>query len=231
MIRARQLGENDAPEKTALYEIKESRTVVFEEQQERDGSVDQVNLCYQLSENETGYFSKEFRPPNMQEKGTKKIDITAAVQATEKKQTMCYLYDVKDTFGGSDVLVKLWAQWNSGWENLQEKVVRPSGCEWKYQFGVFTRKIDEERIERELNLYKEACESIEQNNYVKIPIALRKKKPDLARCRKYCEVDQAILDRQFWLADHVEQRYGIDIQMLSKEGENTYKANFKIEMR
>lgn len=227
-INAIRLKQNKAPGPTALYELKTDREIEVQEYQTSDQSVDQVILHFRLCEGELGYFSKEYRPQGVEEKGAKKIDITAAVVNQAEQQIKWYLYDIKRTFGGRDVLVHLWNQWNSAWIYLQEHIVQPSGCQEEPHLGVFTRTFERERIEKDLQDCKNACEGILSKDDTKITLALRKRTTEIARLRQFCMVEQAVLDGKFWVADHPDREYDIDIQYLTLQGENTYQAEYQV---
>ena len=127
-IKARKLKKTEMPEKTALYEVRNSCDITVEEKQD-DGSLDQVILEYQLESDDTGYFAKEYRPENVKKEGSKVIDITAVMLNHDKKCVRWHLYDIKDTLAGDGTVTKLYNQWNSGLRYLQNNILDQASCD------------------------------------------------------------------------------------------------------
>ncbi|MGN0292681.1 MAG: hypothetical protein ACI4D3_01615 [Lachnospiraceae bacterium] len=121
-IKAKRLEESNIPGKTELYEIRKSRNIMVEEKQ-ADGSLDQVTLNYDMKSGDIGYYAKEYRPAGVKKEGSKVIDITALMMNAEEKSVRWHLYDIKDTLAGGNTIVKLYNQWNSGLEYLQDSVL------------------------------------------------------------------------------------------------------------
>lgn len=77
-IKARRLKASEMPERISLYEVRESREIVVEEEYS-DDSRDQVIMEYCVEGNMVGYFAHEYRPADVPKEGAKIIDITAVM--------------------------------------------------------------------------------------------------------------------------------------------------------
>lgn len=225
-IKARKLKKTEMPEKTALYEVRNSCDITVEEKQD-DGSLDQVILEYQLGSDDTGYFAKEYRPENVKKEGSKVIDITAVMLNHDKKCVRWHLYDIKDTLAGDGTVTKLYNQWNSGLRYLQNNILdQASAYSMAPDLGVITRCYDEERMKRLKNEYQKLCDGAEKPPE-DMPLSKRKKRPDIAKCRGTLKAVQAILDRSFQ-GEEKGDTYDIHIRQLVCEDDRIYKMKFSV---
>lgn len=225
-IRARRLKTSNEPEKTELYEIRNSRNILVEEKQ-ADGSLDQVTLEYVLGSGDVGYFAKEYRPAGIKKEGSKVIDITAFVLNSVENSVRWYLYDIKDTLAGEHTVVNLYNQWNSGLEYLQDSVlVQLQGYSATPDLGVITRDYDQERMERLRDKYQSICDDI-QNSRQRMTLAQRKRRTNIANYKAILIASQAILDRKFH-AERENNTYMIHIRQLCVENSHVYSMRLKV---
>lgn len=225
-IKARKLKKSEIPERTKLYEVRESCDITVEEKQS-DGSLDQVILEYRVKENSIGYFAKEYRPETVPKDGAKVIDITAVMLSHADKWVKWYLYDIKDTLAGEGTVVKLYNQWSFGLRYLQQDILNDiSEYSNLPNLGVITRFYDEERMKRLRNKYKSYCDEIEQNSE-RMPLSLRKNRTNIAKYRAIYKAAQAILDRTF-RTENETNTYRIQIEQMIREKDQIYKMRFPV---
>lgn len=225
-IKARRLKASEIPERISLYEVRESREIVVEEEHS-DDSRDQVIMEYCVEGNTVGYFAHEYRPSDVPKEGAKIIDITAVMLNHAEKYVRWHLYDVKATLAGAKTVVKLYNQWNAGLQYLQKDVLdQIPEYEAIPDLGVITRIYDEQRMVRLRNDYQKHCHEIE-NNPQRLSLAQRKKQPDIAKYRGVLKAAQAILNREFQAEDGIGT-YRIHIRWLSKETDLIYKTKFPV---
>lgn len=225
-IRARKLKEGEIPEKTGLYEVRDSCNIAVEEKQ-ADNSCDWVILEYDVESGDVGYFAKEYRPAGIQKTGAKVIDITAVLQKDKGKCVRWHLYDIKDTLAGEHTVVQLYNQWNFGLQYLQQSILdqMPEHLEIP-NLGVITRYYDEERMQRLRNDYQKQCDEIE-NGSENIMLSQQKKRPEIGKCRGILKAAKAILDRRFQTEDECNT-YKIHIKQMICEEERIYKIRFSV---
>lgn len=225
-IKARKLRSLEIPQKTALYEIGDSKDILVEEKQQ-DGSLDQVVLEYRVKKGNVGYFAKEYRPAGVGKEGAKVIDITSVMLDCENQCVRWHLYDIKDTLAGEDTVVKLYNQWNSGLYYLQQNILNQlQGYSEVADLGVITRCYNKEKMERIRDKYQKLCEEIESDPQGKT-LAQRKGRLEIAKYRGKLRALQSILDNSFQ-PDHEITTYKIHIRQLNHEKDQVYKMRFPV---
>ena len=212
-IHARKLKDSEIPERTALYELRDSRDIPVEEEQKDDGSLDRVILKYEIEKDDVGYFGKEYRPEKVKKEGAKLIDITAIMLNHMKKYVRWHLYDMKDTLAGDHTVVQLYDQWNAGLGYIQKNILAYMP---EYMItpdlGVITRSYDKERMKRLNEQYEKICNEIE-NGKQEISLSQRKRRIDIPKARAVLEASRAILDEEFRAENgdtyviHIKQLY------------------------
>lgn len=226
MIKARKLKSSEIPQKTALYELGDSRDILVEEKQQ-DGSSDQVVLEYCVKKGDTGYFAKEYRPTGVKKDGAKVIDITSVILNCEKRCVRWHLYDIKDTLAGEDTAVKLYNQWNSGLWYLQQNILlQLRGYFEIADLGVITRCYDKEKMKYLGDKYQKLCNEIREDSQGRT-LAHRKGRPEVAKYRGKLKAIQAILNNDF-RPDYGNVTYKIHIRQLIHEKDLVYKTRFLV---
>lgn len=177
-FNGKRIKEDGKCQKHIAYKISKTRTLSFNETQQ-DGSIDKVELDIILEGNQEAIFSEEYKPANVDT--CKKIDImvfmyclTDKGEVDENMESTLYLYDVKDTVGGKDVIFHLVEQWKAGIVNAMD-FTRYINAGIKYNIGVITRNYDEERLDREIARYEQ-----ELNNLVS-----KERMPELILAKNY----------------------------------------------
>lgn len=225
-IKARRLKENEIPDRTALYEVRNSRNIVVEEKQD-DGSVDQVTLEYCVEDGTVGYFAKEYRPPDVQKEGSKKIDITAVMMDHTEKSARWHLYDIKDTLAGVHTIITLYDQWNAALQYIQQNILNHiAAYSCTPDLGVITRYYDEGRMKHLRDEYQKICSEME-NDGKGMTLLQRKKRTDIAKYRGTLKAAQSILDREF-RAENGNGTYEIHIRELDTENGQVYQMRFSV---
>lgn len=225
-IKAQRLKESEIPEKTRLYQIRNSRDIAVEERQ-ADDSLDQVILEYHIENGDIGFFAKEYRPADVPKTGAKVIDITAVLLDHSEHSARWHLYDIKDSLAGENTVIKLYEQWNLGSQYLQDNILdKISGYTIIPDLGVITREYDEERMERLRDRYKILCNEIETQR-TNMTLAQRKRKTGIAKYRGILRAAQAILDKDF-RSDNGTDTYEIHIRLLHSEKDRIYKMRFPV---
>lgn len=226
-LRAQKLKESQVPGRTALYEVRNSRAIVVEEKQD-DSSLDHVILEYCVGDDKVGYFAKEYRPFDVSKERAKVIDITAVIMNHAEKSVRWHLYDIKDTLAGENTIVKLYNQWDSGLQYLQQYILcHVSTYKDIPDLGVITRCYDEDRMERLRDKYQSLCDEIE-NGHQTLTLAQRKKRPDIAKIKGTLKAVKGILDRKFQ-PQSGDDTYEIHIRYLSTdENGQIYQMRFLV---
>jgi hypothetical protein len=193
------------------------------EENQQDGSKDQVILEYNIREGDVGYFAKEYRPFGVDRGGAKVIDITAVMINHPEKSIRWILCDIKDTLAGENTVVKLYNQWSVGVQYLQNNILN---CMVEYSekpdLGVITRRYDEERMKRQRENLQRLCDEI--TDYPRrMTLVQRKNRTNIAKYRGELRATQAILDRKFQ-PDGSCDTYQIHIRQLLKENGAVYRA-------
>lgn len=140
--------------RNTLYTVPSSTIIPFEELQ-KDGTKDLVQLHYNISENETGFYGSEYRPGFLAKSDCKAVDILGMVVNDEQKKVTSYLYDVKRTVGGDDVIFHFVEQIQDSLLHKQAMIQYLDGYQEKEHLGVITAMLDELRIESSINEKKE----------------------------------------------------------------------------
>lgn len=225
-IKARWLKENEIPDRTALYEVRNSRNIVVEEKQ-GDGSMDQVTLEYCVEDGTVGYFAKEYRPSDVQKEGSKKIDITAVMVDHTGESVRWHLYDMKDTLAGVHTIVTLYDQWNAALQYIQQNILSHlAAYSCMPDLGVITRYYDEGRMKRLRDEYEKICRELE-NDGRGMTLLQRKKRAGIAKYRGILKAAQSILNREFRTEDG-NGTYEIHIRKLDTENGQIYQMRFSV---
>ena len=97
---------------------------------------------------------------------SKMVDITVFLYCITEKQCIdaeeqacLYLYDVKDTIGGKDVIFHLIEQWKAGITSALD-FTRYIG-DTKYRIGVITRDYNVKRVEKEITKCEEEIKKLD----------------------------------------------------------------------
>lgn len=146
-LNGSKIRENAELEKNHLYNVGESRVLQHEEKQD-DGTKDIVQLNFQFKEDEKALYGKEWHPGFLKAKNCKAADILALVYNTSKKRVTTYLWDVKRTIGGEDVICDLVKQLQASYLHKNSMLMYLENFVESAHMGVITAVFDEERIKK-----------------------------------------------------------------------------------
>lgn len=194
-IQGKKLKEGKEPQKGMLNEFTDSRIITFTEPEVGDV----VDVEYQLTKGDKGYFAEEYRPNTIAKEDAKVIDITACI--INEKAGMCYwwLYDLKKDVGGQDVIRHLCEQWQAAYSYLSNSVLNflvdisivPIGS-----IGVITRNFDTNRIRAEFEKLDETIKEMEENAKQTVLLARRKSSVRLPELRAERKLLENILNKK-----------------------------------
>ncbi len=226
-VKASKLKEPEVPQRTKLYEIRETRKIIVKEPLQEDGSRDEVVLEYCVENGCVGYFANEYRPDNVAKTGAKLIDITAVLVDNGRECIRWHLYDIKSTLAGGKTVEKVYNQWNFGLQYLQQNILEQvPAYSVVPDLGVITRCYDEKRMERLRDDCQKNCGEIETFRQG-MALAQRKKRVNIAKYRGRLKAAQAILDRRFE-AENGTDTYEIHIRKLIPADGQVYKMEFPV---
>ena len=224
IFKAHRIKDFDNIQKNRLYQINHDNKISFVEQQE-DGSKDTVDIFYAIKENQQGLYANEYKPSDIGD--CKVVDIFAMIYNKEPEtqgKYLLYMFDVKDTVGGKDVIFKLVEQWKDGLLHKQSLVQYLRGYAGEEHIGVITREFDKNRIKREIDTLK--AENTECDK-ITIPLMQAKMKYYQLNNTKNIEVLENFLNGIFYDGkDKIEY----EVCLMDKKGENNYYTELRISM-
>lgn len=206
LIQGVTLREKAAIEKNKLYAFSQSKTIHYVE--EKSGNVD-IEYC--LADGQMGYYVHEYRPATVPQHRAKKTDITAFVIDEVSKRVKGYIYEVKKSVGGKNIIFDLCEQWLAGVKYWRHGVVAYlEECMIEEEIGVFTENFEPSRIKTEIDRLERANMSCEPEKIP--PLILGKMNIEKLKRTQELEV----------LRDFVEY------QFTYKEGMASEKLSFKV---
>lgn len=203
-------------QKSQAYKIRANRTVIFTEKQE-DGSCDTVQLDFLLNEQQEAIFSEEYKPANVDE--CKKIDLTAIVyqlipgtkDIDSETPFTIYLYDVKDSVRGNEMIFHLIEQWRAGIQNALDFTRYAE--ENHYHIGVITRNYDSEWLAKQIEVYRSQTERYKKQEH--LPRLVRAKSgAQQLRVKEQLKVLEEFQNRTF---RYRKQQYYYNYRQLDQE--------------
>lgn len=155
----------DKIETNKLYTAHGDIVIPFVEKQS-DGTFDKVDVNYNISSGQYGIFGSEYRPSFLERQDCKAVDILGIVVDDSKKRFSSYIFDVKASVGGEDVIFHLVEQLIDSISHKRVLCSYFNEYEEREYIGVITREIDEPRIQKSIqikeNILKERCVGIEK---------------------------------------------------------------------
>lgn len=209
--------------RNTLYSVPSSNIIPFEEQQE-DGTKDLVQLRYNLSENDAGFYGSEYRPGFLAKSDCKAVDILAMVTNDEQKKVTSYLYDVKRTIGGEDVIYHFVEQIQDSLLHKQAMIQYLDGYQEKEHLGVVTAMFDELRIESSIN---EKKESLSKNDTTSMAPMLASKIEGInLRIKKELSILENFQQRKI---EFQQKLHNFEVHLMQLEGKN-YSLELNIQL-
>lgn len=127
-----------------LYAIRNSRTIQFVEEQKPSSEKDYVNVKFVLDKGQYGVFANEFCPGFV--KNIKKADLLLLIVDEANRKCSSWIFDVKVSVGGEDVIRHLIEQWIASHQHKCALLNYLKEFQEKETIGVITRDYQEERI-------------------------------------------------------------------------------------
>ena len=159
-LQAKRIDEkNSTVIKNQLYVVTEKTELTVEEQQE--DSFDRVKCRFKG--NSEIYFCKEYRPPQIPEKGHKAADILVAHLG---EKALFHIYDIKRRFDNDDEIFHYVEQINTTYYDARALAINTKYEEDKqqYRFGVISSNFLTEIIEQQKEYYEKELEGLEKKS-------------------------------------------------------------------
>ncbi len=141
-IKGNWIKEGKPLERGKLYTVRRNREIVFEEKE----TADRVNIAFSLGEGQYGIYGNEFKPDFVNDEGTKRADILVLVIDENKKKFGSWVFDVKQTVGGEDVIYHLIGQLKESVIHKNSITLHLQGYSEEQHIGYITRDLQKERI-------------------------------------------------------------------------------------
>lgn len=211
-FNGKRIKEDNKYQKHESYKISKTRTINFKEVQQ-DGSIDRVDINILLKENQEAIFSEEYKPKAIDT--CKKVDIMVFIYGItddrdidKGSEATLYLYDVKDTIGGKDVIFHLVEQWKEGIRSALD--FTRYATETRYNIGVITRNYDTKRIDEEITKCEKELSGISS----------QKNMPALVLAKNYIN-KRIVVEKELEILKSFRN-------MIFFEGKEKYTYNYKL---
>lgn len=141
-IKGNRIKEGKSLERGKLYTVSRNREILFEEKETND----RVNIVFSLREGQYGIYGNEFKPDFVNDQGTKKADILVLVIDENTKKFGSWVFDVKQTVGGEDVIYHLIGQLRESVIHKNSITLHLPGYSEEQHIGYITRDLQKDRI-------------------------------------------------------------------------------------
>lgn len=130
-----------------LYTVNGSRTITFEEKE----TDDVVNINFEIKDKQYGIYGNEFKPSFVNDNGGKKADILAFVIDEDEKCFSSWVFDVKKSVGGEDVIFHLVEQLLESIKHKNAVATYLEGFKETQHIGYITRELQCDRIQETID--------------------------------------------------------------------------------
>ncbi len=166
-IKGNWIKEGKPLERGKLYTVRRNRKIVFEEKE----TADRVNIAFSLGEGQYGIYGNEFKPDFVNDEGTKRADILVLVIDENKKKFGSWVFDVKQTVGGEDVIYHLIGQLKESVIHKNSITLHLQGYSEEQHIGYITRDLQKERIAMTIQKKKSYIEE-EESKIQSLPLLI-----------------------------------------------------------
>lgn len=141
-----------------LYAIRKSGKIQFIEKQKEINEEDYVYVKFTLDKGQYGMFANEYRPGFIA--NSKKVDIFLLIVDEEKKLCASWIFDVKVSVGGEDVIKHLIEQWLASYQHKRTFMNYLTDFSERETIGVIARNYQAERIVKIVEKYTKEIETM-----------------------------------------------------------------------
>ena len=205
--------ESDKLTKTGtLYKILQSREIIIDEERTKD----RVIVEYIVQNGQYGICCSEYKPPFIDDKGAKKVDILVLVIDEENKKFSSWILDMKQSVGGEDVIFHLLEQLQDSLKHKNVLAVYMDDFREEQHLGFVTRDLQIERIEESVKKREKELNDIKKSTLQIFPIIRNKGMIESIKLKKEIETLSMFLDKKMKIKDQI---YPIESYISEKQGE------------
>lgn len=153
LIKGRPIDEKKIVSNT-VYVIYKKREIEYIEPQPNDNG-DKIIVSFNLQKTQYGVFVKEYRPGFINKDNCKKADILILVVDEYEKEFSSWIFDIKVSIGGEDVIFGLLEQLCDSYKHKNSMTAYFAEFEEKQHLGFITRDYQKERIKRAIQSREE----------------------------------------------------------------------------
>lgn len=206
-----------------LYSVPNSMDIPFCEIQ-KDGTEDLVQLRFQIEDQEYGLYGNEYRPGFLDKSDCKAADILGLVVNNEMRKVTSYIYDVKRTVGGDEVIFHLVEQLTDSYLHKRTMLQYLTEYDETQHIGVITSKFDLDRIMASIQSTKQSIAKKDTKGLSPM-IALK-----VENIKLKMKAQLHILERFFERKIMIENKeYELDILLMEPQNQN-YILNLDIKL-
>ena len=205
--------ESDKLTKTGtLYKILQSREIIIDEERTKD----RVIVEYIVQNGQYGICCSEYKPPFIDDKGAKKVDILVLVIDEENKKFSSWILDMKQSVGGEDVIFHLLEQLQDSLKHKNALAIYMDDFREEQHLGFVTRDLQIERIEESVKKREKELNDIKKSTLQIFPIIRNKGMIESIKLKKEIETLSMFLDKKMKIKDQI---YPIESYISEKQGE------------
>lgn len=196
-----------------LYKILKSREIIIDESKTKD----RVIVRYIIQDGQYGICSSEYKPPFIDDKGAKKVDILVLVIDEINKKFSSWILDIKQSVGGEDVIFHLMEQLQDSVKHKNSLAVYMDDFEEDQHLGFVTRDLQIERIKESVEKKEKELNDIKKSILQMSPIIRNKMEmTESTNLKKEIETLSLFLDKKMIINNQI---YPIESYISKKQGE------------
>ena len=196
-----------------LYKILKSREIIIDESKTKD----RVIVRYIIQDGQYGICSSEYKPPFIDDKGAKKVDILVLVIDEINKKFSSWILDIKQSVGGEDVIFHLLEQLQDSVKHKNSLAVYMDDFEEDPHLGFVTRDLQIERIKESVEKKEKELNDIKKSILQMSPIIRNKMEmTESTNLKKEIETLSLFLDKKMIINNQI---YPIESYISKKQGE------------
>lgn len=158
-IKGNKIREGKELQANQLYRVETCRSIVFEEKNTNDV----VNIHFHLKGSQYGIYGNEYKPPFAEDIGEKKADILVLVIDENDERFSSWIFDVKKTVGGEDVIYHLIEQLIESVRHKSAVATYLEDYKEEQHIGYITRELQRDRIQETISRKNSYLEKEREN--------------------------------------------------------------------